>query len=40
MFLNAPEENDAARRLYESDRESLGFVMNLSRLWARRAGFP
>ena len=39
MFLNAPEENDAARRLYESDRESLGFVMNLSRLWARRPDF-
>jgi uncharacterized peroxidase-related enzyme len=39
MFLTPAEENDAARQLYESDREGLGFVMNLSRLWARRADF-
>ncbi len=33
-FLAAPVLSPAARRLYEQDREDLGYVMNVSRLWA------
>jgi uncharacterized peroxidase-related enzyme len=36
MFLSPPAESTAAERLYESDRQALGFVMNASRLWAWR----
>lgn len=33
-FLGEPPESDAAGRLYADDVETLGFVMNGSRLWA------
>lgn len=36
MFLQVPVENEANSRLYKSDLEQQGFVMNLSRLWAWR----
>ena len=36
MFLTTPQATEAAERLYESDREGHGFVMNLTRLWAWR----
>jgi uncharacterized peroxidase-related enzyme len=36
MFLSEPPEGPAASRLYQSDLDSDGFVMNLSRLWAWR----
>lgn len=36
MFLNLPAENEATARLFKSDLEQQGFVMNLSRLWAWR----
>lgn len=36
MFLQAPAENAATSRLYKSDLDQLGFVMNLSRAWAWR----
>ncbi len=36
MFLQTPAETDATARLYQSDMEQQGFVMNLSRLWAWR----
>jgi len=36
MFLHVPADNEAASRLYQSDLEEQGFVMNLSRLWAWR----
>ena len=40
MFLKpTSEKNEAVRRLYQSDEEQLGFVMNLSRLWAWRPDF-
>lgn len=36
MFLQTPADTDATARLYQSDMEQQGFVMNLSRLWAWR----
>lgn len=36
MFLTAPAASAAADKLFKDDRESLGFVMNLTRLWAWR----
>lgn len=36
MFLQVPAESEASSRLYKSDLEQQGFVMNLSRLWAWR----
>jgi uncharacterized peroxidase-related enzyme len=36
MFLRSPIDNEATARLYQSDVEQQGFVMNLSRLWAWR----
>jgi uncharacterized peroxidase-related enzyme len=36
MFLQSPADNEATSRLYQSDVESRGFVMNLSRAWAWR----
>lgn len=36
MFLSFPVETDAARALYESDQSDMGFVMNLTQLWAWR----
>ena len=36
MFLTAPEASTATEKLYKDDRDSLGFVMNLTRLWAWR----
>jgi uncharacterized peroxidase-related enzyme len=36
MFLQTPADSDATARLYQSDVEQQGFVMNLSRLWAWR----
>ena len=39
-FLRPAPESAAAERLFAHDREMFGFVMNLSRSWAksRRAG--
>jgi Uncharacterized conserved protein len=36
MFLQTPTDTAAASRLYESDLNEMGFVMNLSRAWAWR----
>ena len=36
MFLQLPMDAEATARLYQSDMEQQGFVMNLSRLWAWR----
>lgn len=36
MFLNHPPDTAATERLYQSDRTSPGYVMNLSRAWAWR----
>ncbi|HXE46794.1 MAG TPA: hypothetical protein VN663_00395 [Ramlibacter sp.] len=36
MFLQTPADNEAAARLYQSDLNQRGFVMNLSRAWAWR----
>lgn len=33
-FLREPEPSDAARALFDEDRAELGYVMNVSRLWA------
>jgi uncharacterized peroxidase-related enzyme len=33
-FLALPDETPEARRLYEEDRADLGYVMNISQLWA------
>jgi alkylhydroperoxidase family enzyme len=33
-FLGAAEETDAVRRLYDEDVDDVGYVMNLSRVWA------
>jgi len=35
-FLAVPERTAAVQRLYDSDLEQLGFVMNLSALWAQQ----
>jgi uncharacterized peroxidase-related enzyme len=36
MFLQEPPETPAVDRLYRDDLDDLGFVMNLTRLWAWR----
>ena len=36
MFLQPPSDTDTVSRGYQSDRDQLGFVMNLSRAWAWR----
>jgi alkylhydroperoxidase family enzyme len=36
MFLAEPESSDATERIYKSNADSLGFVMNLTRAWAWR----
>lgn len=36
MFLRHPPSTPAAERLYQSDRDTAGYVMNLSRAWAWR----
>ena len=36
MFLAVPESSDATERIYKSNADSLGFVMNLTRAWAWR----
>jgi alkylhydroperoxidase family enzyme len=33
-FLQEPEPSDAAQALFDDDRDELGYVMNVSRLWA------
>ncbi|GAA1013244.1 hypothetical protein Aple_053370 [Acrocarpospora pleiomorpha] len=33
-FLGMPEADDDAKRIFEEDVEELGYVMNVSRLWA------
>jgi uncharacterized peroxidase-related enzyme len=33
-FLHEPEESAAAQRLFDEDRAEVGYVMNVSRLWA------
>ena len=35
-FLSEPEPTVAIEALYAADRERLGFVMNLSRMWAHQ----
>ncbi len=35
-FLDVPETTDPIEQLYSDDRESMGFVMNASRLWAHQ----
>jgi uncharacterized peroxidase-related enzyme len=34
MFLKEAPETEAVRNLYEEEREQLGYVMNLTRVWA------
>jgi uncharacterized peroxidase-related enzyme len=36
MFLLQPPDTAATERLYQSDRDTAGYVMNLSRAWAWR----
>ena len=36
MFLQTPTDSDATARLFKSDLEQRGFVMNLTRAWAWR----
>ena len=36
MFLEEPPSTDAGRSLYDDDRESQGYVDNLTRLWSWR----
>ena len=36
MFLQSPAETPATSRLFQSDLDERGYVMNLSRLWAWR----
>lgn len=36
MFLLTPADSDATARIYQSDVEQQGFVMNFSHLWAWR----
>ncbi|MET0863255.1 MAG: hypothetical protein ABWZ98_02865 [Nakamurella sp.] len=36
MFLSAPPPSDKARAFYDEDRESQGYVDNLTRLWCWR----
>jgi len=36
MFLSSPTVREEAERMYQNDIKEMGFVMNLSRLWAWR----
>jgi uncharacterized peroxidase-related enzyme len=36
MLLQVPPDNSATARLFQSDLDKYGFIMNLSRLWAWR----
>lgn len=36
MFLSEPPPSDAGWQLYDEDRESQGYVDNLTRLWGWR----
>jgi uncharacterized peroxidase-related enzyme len=36
MFIGLPAVNDAAARLHRNDMQQLGYVMNLTRVWAWR----
>jgi uncharacterized peroxidase-related enzyme len=36
MFLQPPADNEATARLFKSDLDQQGFVMNFTRLWAWR----
>lgn len=36
MFIAAPEDSDDTARIYKSNADSQGFVMNLTRAWAWR----
>jgi uncharacterized peroxidase-related enzyme len=38
-FLEIPEPSADVRRLYDDDVKRVGFVMNLSRLWAHQPAF-
>ncbi|SEG15852.1 Alkylhydroperoxidase family enzyme, contains CxxC motif [Thermomonospora echinospora] len=38
-FLGVPEHTPEAQRLFDDDVDELGFVMNISRLWAYRPEF-
>ncbi|MDQ3476968.1 MAG: hypothetical protein M3492_11720, partial [Actinomycetota bacterium] len=37
-FLDVPESTLEARRLYDDDVAEVGYVMNVSRLWAYQPG--
>ena len=37
-FLAAPPETPETRRLFQDDLDGLGYVMNVSRLWAHHSG--
>ncbi len=34
MFLDQPESGDGAQRMFDDDEKYMGWVMNVSRLWA------
>jgi uncharacterized peroxidase-related enzyme len=34
MFLDQPESGDGAQRMFDADEKYMGWVMNVSRLWA------
>jgi uncharacterized peroxidase-related enzyme len=34
MFLDEPEPDEGAQQLFDADTDSMGWVMNVSRLWA------
>lgn len=36
MFLGQPEFGDGAQRMFDADEKYMGWVMNVSRLWAWR----
>lgn len=36
MFIQAPAESDASRRIFDASTQSMGFVMNLTKAWAWR----
>lgn len=36
MFLQDPPDSEAGKALYVSDEQQVGFIMNLTRLWAWR----
>ena len=34
MFLDQPESGDGAERMFDDDEKYMGWVMNVSKLWA------